>query len=419
VGCCDPDPGLSPSSRAWLTVALLAIVGVLNYLDRVMITTMRSSITDAIPMTEAQFGLLTTVFLLVYAVLSPFAGFLADRFQRRVVIIMSLLTWSVVTWLTARAQTYGQLLATRALMGVSEACYIPAALAVIVDYHRGPTRSLAVGIHLSGAILGGALGGVGGWVAEHHTWQQPFRIFGLVGVAFAIVLMLLLREPPRENVPEREPNEGMPAIRIGSALAHLFGQKSFLLVIVFWSLLSLSNWAVVGWMPTYLGEHFHLSQGRAGLTATLYVNGASLLGVLAGGFWADRWSLFNPRARMLVPAIGLALAAPAIMLAASTPFLALAIVGLVAFGLTRAFSDSNMMPILCLISDSRYRATGYGVLNFFACVSGGITIYLGGAMRDAHVNINHVFQFGAIGVLVSAGLLLFVRTQSDPWRRLK
>lgn len=143
--------------RAWLTVALLWFVGCLNYLDRVMIATMRQSLVDAIPMTDAQFGRLTTIFLLVYAVLSPVAGYLADRFNRSHVIIGSLFVWSLITWLTAHATTYGQLLVTRALMGVSEACYIPAALALIADYHGPRTRSLANGTHLSG-VLGAVCG---------------------------------------------------------------------------------------------------------------------------------------------------------------------------------------------------------------------------------------------------------------------
>src|SRR5678816_2477570 len=89
--------------RAWLIVALLWVVGCLNYLDRVMITTMRGSLVEAIPMTDAQFGLLTSVFLWVYGLLSPFAGFLADRFNRSRVIITSLFLWSLVTWFTAHA----------------------------------------------------------------------------------------------------------------------------------------------------------------------------------------------------------------------------------------------------------------------------------------------------------------------------
>src|SRR6185436_3333637 len=152
--------------RAWLAVALLCVVGCLNYLDRIMLVTMRSSVVAAVPMTEAQFGLLTSIFLWVYGVLSPFAGFLADRFSRSRVIIASLFIWSFVTWMTAHAQTYNELLLARALMGISEACYIPAALALIADFHRGPTRSLAIGVHMAGIMIGQGLGGVGGWLAE-------------------------------------------------------------------------------------------------------------------------------------------------------------------------------------------------------------------------------------------------------------
>src|SRR5688572_31483265 len=99
-----PAPATLPS-RAWLTVALLWVVAALNYLDRIMITTMRGSVVEAIPMTDAQFGLLTSIFLWVYGLLSPFAGFLADRFNRSRLIIGSLLVWSLLTWLTGHCKT--------------------------------------------------------------------------------------------------------------------------------------------------------------------------------------------------------------------------------------------------------------------------------------------------------------------------
>lgn len=398
-------------ARAWLIVVLLWVIGCLNYLDRVMITTMRSSLKEAIPMTEAQFGLLTTVFLLVYGVLSPFAGFLADRFNRSRVIIGSLFVWSLITWLTAHAKTYEQLLATRLLMGISEACYIPAALALVADYHRGATRSLATGLLLGGVVVGSGLGGLGGWLAERHGWSYAFNLFGLVGIAYSVVLVLLLRDVPREGGGAIAPTESVQKVRLGEAITSLFSRGAFILALIYWSLLGLAGWMVIGWMPTYFQEHFHLTQGAAGLLATVYLNAASLLGLMVGGAWADRWSLTHKRACIFVSVIGLCVSAPSILLVPNTSLLPLAIAGLVLHGLTRSFADTEMMPILCLISDSRYRATGFGVLNLVACLVGGATIYAGGALRDAQVDISKLFQFGAFSLMGCAVLLLFVKPQ--------
>jgi MFS family permease len=404
-----PENKLPP--RAWLIVGLLWFVGCLNYLDRVMITTMRGSVMEAIPMTEAEFGLLTSAFLWTYGCLSPFAGFLADRFSRSRVIVISLLSWSVVTWLTSHATTYGQLLTTRILMGVTEACYIPAAVALITDYHRGATRSRAEGIHMSGIMVGSGLGGLGGWIAEQRGWGHSFSIFGLIGIAYTIVVALLMRDAPRERTANDTSAETttLPSIGIGEAFSSLFRQPSYLLAVLYWGLLGLSGWAVVGWMPTYLNEQFNLTQGRAGLTSTGYLQSALLFGVLFGGIWADRWYRTNPNARINVPMIGMCIAAPGVLLAGHATVLPLAVAGLVIYGLTRAFADSNMMPILCQVTDPRYRATGYGILNFCSTMVGGLTVYLGGALRDAQVNVSLIFYFAAFSLLVCAGLLQAIK----------
>jgi len=399
--------------RAWLVVALLWPVACLNYLDRLMITTMRDSIKAEIVMTDAQFGLLTSVFLWVYALLSPSAGFLADRFGRSRVIIGSLFVWSAVTWLTGHARDFNQLLAARALMGVSEACYMPAALALITDYHRGPTRSLATGLHISGLYAGAALGGLGGFLAEHFRWQSAFSLFGAVGVGYSILLVLTLRDD--RGVADESPAGGVPEaqLRLSSALSYLLRRPSFLALLAYFSLLSIAYWAIYGWLPTYLGEHFKLGQGAAGLSATAYLQVASFAGIVAGGAWADRWARRNLRGRLYVPLIGFCLAGPALFLAASTDVLRIAIGGLIVFGMARGFADANNMPILCQIADRRHRATGYGVMNFVSCILGGLMTYAAGALNDAHVGLQKVFQYSSAGVVIAVLLLLLIKPKRE------
>ncbi|ODS81367.1 MAG: MFS transporter [Cytophagaceae bacterium SCN 52-12] len=388
-------------SYAWLVVGLLSVVGCLNYLDRMMITTMRFSIIESIPMTDAQFGLLTSLFLWIYGFLSPVGGFLADRFKRTWVIIGSLFVWSAVTWLTSYVTTYEGLLATRALMGISEACYIPAGLAMIMDYHKGATRSLANGIHMAGIMIGQSLGFIGGWLAETHTWNFAFSTFGLIGVVYAFILLALLREAPREDT---EPAGATPAekkVSFIETIKILSANSEYLKTLLFWGTGGVVAWLVVGWLPTYFKEHFNLSQSVAGVYSTGYFHTASLVGVIAGGLLADRWSRRNPKGRILVSMLGLSIAAPAVFLASSTEALYPALAGFMIFAFFRVFLDANMMPILTLLIDRKYLATGYGILNFVACLVGGVSLYAGGAMRDMDINIAQLFK-------ISSGLMLFI-----------
>ena len=396
--------------KAWLTVGLLFVIALLNYIDRTMITTMRESIVGAIPMTDAQFGLLTAVFLWIYGFLSPFAGFMADRLGKSRVVLGSLLVWSAVTWLTAYATTFEQLLLTRALMGISEACYIPAALALIMDYHRGPTRSLATGIHMAGIMAGQSLGFVGGWIAENHVWNTAFLFFGVFGVAYSVLLMFVLKDAPQEKKEEVEASE---KIGFGKGLLYLFKQRSFILLLVFFALVSILTWLVVGWLPTYFKEQFGLSQTRAGVYSTAYVFTSAIVGVLLGGFLADRWGRRDPRGRIWVPAIGLCIAAPAIFLASYTTLLPLAIGCFITYTVTKSFSDSNTMPILTMIIDRRYRATGYGILNCCGTLVGGVALYYGGFLRDADIGLRTVYQFAALFIVLAAVSLFLIRPKKE------
>lgn len=401
-------------SRAWLTVGLLFLVGLLNYLDRIMLTTMRGSIMESIPMTEAEFGLLTSIFLWIYAILSPFAGFIADRFKRSHVIIASLFVWSLVTWMTGHATTYNQLLLSRALMGISEAFYIPAALALIVDYHRGPTQSLATGLHLAGVMLGQSLGFLGGWIAEKYSWNLAFNSFGLIGISYAIILIFLLREPVHTGIFEiketnKKKEDKKEKIKFTGVLKNIFSKPAYIYLLIFWGFMGLVSWMISAWLPTYYQENFQLSQTQAGLYATAYLYPVSIVGAILAGVITDKWSVRNKYARVLVPIIGLAIAAPCVFLASYTSVLPLAIVFLMVYGFMRMTVDDNLMPIMCLFVENRYRATAYGVMNMFATLVGGLGIFLTGVMRDMSIDLGTIYQVAALSLLVCIFLLFMVK----------
>ncbi|MFA7492870.1 MAG: MFS transporter [Proteiniphilum sp.] len=401
-------------SRAWLTVGLLFIVGLLNYLDRIMLTTMRGSIMESIPMTEAEFGLLTSIFLWVYAILSPFAGFMADRFKRSHVIIMSLFVWSLVTWMTGHATTYNQLLFSRALMGISEAFYIPAALALLVDYHRGPTQSLATGLHLAGVMLGQSLGFLGGWIAEKYSWGLAFNSFGIIGILYAVLLIFLLREPVHTEIEstvgtnEKKKNrEGK--VKFGEVFKNIFTKPAYIYLLVFWGVMGLISWMISAWLPTYYQENFQLSQTQAGLYATAYLYPVSIVGAILAGVITDKWSVRNKYARILVPMLGLAIAAPCVFFASYTSILPVAIVFLMVYGFMRMTVDDNLMPIMCLFVENKYRATAFGIMNMFNTIIAGIGIFLIGAMRDSNISLGTIYQVAALSLFVCILFLYLVK----------
>jgi sugar phosphate permease len=237
-------------------------------------------------------------------------------------------------------------------------------------------------------------------------------LFGLIGVIYSVALLFLLRDAPREQTPALEASEPATKTRLVPALKSLFSSGSFFLALMFWGLLGLVGWGVAGWMPTYFKEQFKLGQGAAGFSATGYLQAAALIGVIVGGALTDRWSRAGEHRRITITVLGLCLAAPGILLAANTNLLAAAIIGLMIYGLMRSFADVNMMPILCLVADPRYRATGYGILNMFACVVGGLTIYAGGALRDANVDVSRIFQFSAASLVACAAILFFVKPRA-------
>jgi len=395
------------SAYPWFIVGMLWVVAFLNYLDRILITSMRDPIVAEFSLTDAQFGLLTSVFLWSYGLLSPFGGFFADKYSRKKVIVFSVLVWSIVTLWTGFVSSFEEMLVARIIMGISEACYIPAALALITDYHKGKTRSLATGLHMSGLYAGLAIGGIGGYIAELWGWRWGFQTFGLFGILYSFVLMYLLKDVKPEKG-ETQAKESEKVSLVGS-FKKLLGEPSFLVLLFYFSVLGMVNWLVYGWLPTFLKDHFHLDLGEAGISATGYIQIGSFIGVIVGGILADRWTRNNVKGRLYVLIIGFTLGAPFLFLMASTSIFGIAVLAMLIFGLARGFNDANLMPILCQIIDGRYIATAYGFLNFLSTIIGGAMVYVGGALKDANVDLSIIYQVSAALMLLATFSLFLVK----------
>lgn len=395
----------------WLIVALLVPVALLNYLDRQMLAAMKSSMMADLPdiATRENWGFVLGSFKWVYAVMSPLGGFVADRVSRRHAIAISLLVWSAVTWATGHVTNYDQLVATRALMGISEAFYIPAALALIADFHPGDTRSRAIGMHQMGIYAGIILGGFSGYVADSPDlgWRWAFAACGVVGVIYALPLFLLLKNPKPAVVGESK------RILPHQAALELFANAGFILLVLYFTLPAMAGWVVKDWMPDILKVKFNLGQGQAGVSAVLYVQVASLIGVGVGGWLADQGMHRSRRGRIYVSALGVSFFLPALYGVGNAGSLAAAIGFLMLFGLGWGFFDCNNMPILCQIVRPELRATGYGVMNLVSISCGGFADWGFGFLSDRHVPLNVIFGVFAGIALLSVGIVLLIRPRSE------
>ena len=425
-------PAGGPGKWAWACVAVLWVVVMLNYFDRQLLAVLNQSITegqDGIQMSQADFGMVTSAFLIIYAVLSPVGGFLADRFSRKFIILCSLVVWSAVTYMTGKAGSYEELIFWRALMGVSEAFYIPAALALISDYHRGKTRSMATGIHMSGIYAGQVLAGCGAMMAGEPCqlgWRLTFETFGFIGVAYALIVIFFLRDPegatPEELAAEAAAAEGQKKLAaagndftIMDVLRNLFSGRAFPMLLIAYAIAGFANWFLMGWYPRLLIDMFQIPEAEAGPQATSWINFAKYGAVLIAAVIADMWyaRTNNPNARAYVPGIGFCLAGPCVVVA-MLPALGLPIefglaatLGLVAMqGVAQGSLDATLMPVLRSQIDERFSATGYGLLNLTSVGAGALISWLGGYLKDANIALGIPLSVAG-ALMVVCGLMFF------------
>lgn len=371
----------------WLVVALLWVVALLNYMDRQMLSTMKPAM--QIDIAELQsatnFGYLMAIFLWIYGFMSPVSGIIADKFNRKWIIVGSLFVWSAVTFAMSYATTFNELYVLRALMGVSEALYIPAALSLIADFHSSKTRSLAIGIHMTGLYMGQALGGFGATIAVNYTWQGTFFVFGLVGIIYSILLIFLLKESKAEFSDELKGDKIFVAGESGifKGLSLLLTNISFWIILFYFTIPSLPGWATKNWLPTLFSENLNIPMSQAGPLSTITIALSSFLGVIIGGILSDRWVQTNLRGRIYTSAIGLALTIPSLLLLGYGNSLAHVVGAGMCFGVGFGMFDANNMPILCQFVSSKYRATAYGIMNMTGVFAGAYITDLLGRSTDA------------------------------------
>lgn len=392
----------------WLVVALLWVVALLNYMDRQMLSTMQGAMKlDIVELQKAEaFGALMAVFLWIYGFVSPFAGVVADRVSRKKLVVGSLFVWSAVTYLMGYASDFTQLYWLRALMGVSEALYIPSALSLIADWHEGKSRSLAIGIHMTGLYVGQAVGGFGATIAATFSWHSTFYWFGIIGIVYSAVLALLLHDKPKTSAAvaaSPNPTTLMKKESVWRGLSVVLSTWAFWVILIYFAVPSLPGWATKNWLPTLFEKNLGLDMALAGPMSTITIAASSFVGVLLGGVMSDKWVQRNIRGRIYTSAIGLGMTIPALILLGFGHSVVAVVGAGMLFGIGFGMFDANNMPILCQIISAKYRATAYGIMNMVGVFAGAAVTHLLGKWTDGG---NLGMGFAVLGGIVIVALVL-------------
>lgn len=389
----------------WIVVGLLWMVALLNYMDRQMLSTMKPSMMiDIVELqSAANFGYLMAIFLWIYGFMSPISGIIADRINRKWIIVVSLFVWSAVTFSMGYASSFLQLYWLRALMGISEALYIPAALSLIADYHNAKTRSLAIGIHMTGLYMGQALGGFGATIAQQYSWQQAFHSFGLIGVIYSIVLLFFLHEKKLTKDDIDNSSSRINSASLFKGLSLLYTNISFWIILFYFAVPSLPGWGVKNWLPTLFSQNLGIGMDKAGPLSTITIAASSFLGVIFGGIISDKWVQVNLKGRIYTSAIGLALTIPALLFIGYGHSLFHVVGAAFCFGFGYGMFDANNMPILCQFVSPKHRATAYGMMNMVGVFAGAlITNILGKSMDKGSIGND----FAVLSGIVLVALLI-------------
>lgn len=387
------------SEYRWAVAAILAVAAAINYADRAAISAVFPLLRSDLGLSDVALASLGSLFLWCYALCSPLAGFLADRVPRGRMVALSLAAWSLVTAAAGFSGVFWQLLLCRALLGVAESAYLPAATPLLADHHDTPTRATAMSIHSVGLNMGLVAGGtLAGYLGDRLGWRPGFWVLGAVGTLFAVFCFFALREAPQAA---RRP----AAPPLLESLAALIRIPSYLLLVGKAMLAGVGVWSFFNWLPLFYRETFGMSLAAAGFAGTFLLQAATTLGIAAGGLFSDWLARRSARYRVLFQSLCYIVAAPFLLAFLGRPGFLLASTGIFAFSFFRGLGQSNENPVLCDVVAPRLRSTAVGFMNTGASMAGGIGVMLTGLLKR---DFGLAGVFAGIGALfvVAAGLLL-------------
>jgi predicted MFS family arabinose efflux permease len=387
--------------RAWLLVGFMWVAYFLNYSDRQVVFSIFPILKRELHFSDTQLGLTGSIFLWVYAFCSPIAGQIGDRFSKRLLVVLSLLLWSCVTAFTGFANSAVMLLFCRALIGVTESLFMPAAVALTANAHGPKTRSRAIAIFDTAQLAGVVMGGwYGGFVAQEFHWRAAFYSLGLFGIVYAIPYLTFLRNTSEEAQVETRKSDG------GLAVAALARVPTYRFLCVVFPAFTFVLWLLYTWLPNFLYEKFSLSLAEAGFTATVYLQSATFVGLLLGGGMADWLFSRTPAARFWLVCSGLFVAAPCVHWVGNSDSLFFTKLAATGFGLGSGVVMANLMVSSFEVVPADTWASAVGCLNLIGAFVSGFAALLGGMWKGS-VGISGMMSCGAF-VCAAAGVLLIL-----------
>lgn len=381
----------------WLVVFILSAGLGLDYLARLAINSVFPLLRHDLQMSDFEIGLTATAFLWTYAFLSPLAGWAGDRFPRRTVLILSVVMWGTVTLMCGLATEVWQLLLGRVLLGVSQACYIPTAQALVTDLHTPRTQAKAIGIFMAGCYIGIFVAGMPvAWVSTTFGWRTMFLSVGGLTLIFALLMRYLPKL--KRNKPSSESSDELTPARSSYVVLSLLRNRAFIGIMIAFALSGTAYFILFTFLPLFIFENFGLSVEAAAFQATFFMQASALILNPAMGAIADKGSASLPRNRFLFAALTAATALPALSMVGFGTTTVVLTAGLVAFGVAMAGTDVSWTPMLSTVVSERNRATAYGIMNLASCFAGGTATFVGSLLMKTY----------GLGGLVASGGLLFL-----------